>query len=546
MGEPAVRPLLIVERVLLIEDDRDDYLLTRDMLAEIPGNHYQLDWISDYDAALKALQACEHDICLLDYRLGARSGLDLLRDARAADCNAAIIMLTGADGHEIDVAAQQAGASDFLEKSGLDSVSLDRAIRYALRHKRQQEELAKRVAERTLELALVNGALQDSSRRKDEFLATLAHELRGPLAPLSNMLEIIKRTDGNGADNGEVIRQARATMERQLSQLTRLVDDLLDLNRMTYDKMELRTAQVELASVLQHAIDTCRPAIEAARHELTVKLPSQPIYLEADAARLVQLFTNLLNNACKYSEPGGRISLTAERQAAEVMVTVKDSGIGIAAEILPNIFEMFTQAGSVGSSDHAQGGLGIGLTLVRRLVVMHGGSVTAQSQGLGRGSEFVVRLPIAESAKVAPFSARSAEEPVRLSAHRILVVDDNRDSALSMAMLLKMTGNETCTAFDGLEAVSAAAAFRPDIALLDMGLPRQNGCEVARQIRQQPWGQSMVLVALTGWGQEEDRRKSSEAGFDAHLVKPVDPATLTRLLAELVSEKEGAKKSAAS
>ena len=371
-------------------------------------------------------------------------------------------------------------------------------------------------------------ALKESDHHKNEFLAMLAHELRNPLAPLRSALQILRRTEGNG----EAVRSASEMMERQIGQLVRLVDDLLDVSRISRGKIELRRERVELAPVIHNAIETIRAVIESARHELTVILPPQPLYLHADAARLIQVFGNLLNNSSKYSEPQGHISLTAERQGNDAVVSVKDAGVGIAPNMLSKIFEMFTQIDT--SLERARGGLGIGLTLVKRLVEMHGGSVSALSEGPGRGSEFVVRLPIMlETPKVPQPPEPAVIESTSATLRRILVVDDNLDSATMLAMLLTLTGHETHTAHDGLAAVEAAATFKPDVVLLDIGLPKLNGYEAARKIRQQPLGKGMVLVALTGWGQEEDRRKSREAGFDGHMVKPVELDALMQLLAEL-------------
>jgi PAS domain S-box-containing protein len=371
--------------------------------------------------------------------------------------------------------------------------------------------------------------LQEADHSKDEFLAILAHELRNPLAPLRNMLEIMKRDDGNG----NLIEQVRSTLERQLGQMVRLVDDLLDVSRITRGKLEVRKERVELASVIHQSVEVCRPLAEYAKHELNVSLPPEAIYLYADPVRLAQVFGNLLNNACKYTDPGGRIGLTAERLSNDVVVNVKDTGVGIPPDKLGSVFEMFTQIDR--SLERSQGGLGIGLTLVKRLVEMHGGSVEAYSEGPGRGSEFVVRLPILiEKGKTKTPTA----EQMPTTAHRILIVDDNRDAATSLATLLKLTGNETQTAHDGLEAVEAAAMFRPDVMLLDIGLPKLNGYDACRRIREQPWGRNMVLMALTGWGQDEDRRQSKDAGFDHHMVKPVDLDALMKLLASLPSEQE--------
>jgi len=366
--------------------------------------------------------------------------------------------------------------------------------------------------------------LSEEGRRKNEFLATLAHELRNPLAALSNMLEILRRS---GPGQAAPPAQAVDGMGRQLSQLVRLVDDLLDLSRITHNRLELRKGPVELGAVIDQAVESSRPLVESMRHELRVVPSPEPIALEGDAARLAQVFGNLLNNSAKYTSPGGKIEVKTERHGKEAVVTVKDNGAGIPPDRLDSIFEMFNQV--QGSLERSQGGLGIGLTLVRRLVQMHGGSVQAESAGEGKGAEFVVRLPIHEPLPAA--SPAPAREPS--AARRILVVDDNHDAAESLAMLLNITGNKTSTAHDGADAFEAAARQRPDVVLLDIGLPTLNGYEVCRRIRDEPWGKEMVLIALTGWGQDEDRRKSHEAGFDGHLVKPVNYPALMALLDSL-------------
>lgn len=369
--------------------------------------------------------------------------------------------------------------------------------------------------------------LSHADRRKNEFLATLAHELRNPLAPMSNMLEVVKRA----GDDSELLKRAYDTIERQLGQMVRLVDDLLDLNRITHDRLELRRSEVELSSVIQQAVEVARPQIDAAGHVLTVDLPSEPIYLNADRARLAQVFGNLLNNSSKYTRPNGTIALTAKRMDDEVLVTVKDNGAGIPQDKLDSIFDMFMQVEQ--TSDQAQGGLGIGLTLVKRLAEMHGGSIEAKSAGEGQGSEFVVRLPIlAKAGEVAKSEPHIAPEPQQ---RRIVIVDDNRDSADSLAMLLEITGNKTYMAHDGVEAVEVIEKYRPEIVLLDIGLPKMDGHEVCRHVREQPWGKDIVMIALTGWGQEDDRRRSQEAGFNGHLVKPVDYDKLLALLESLTN-----------
>jgi PAS domain S-box-containing protein len=369
--------------------------------------------------------------------------------------------------------------------------------------------------------------LRDTDQRKDEFLATLAHELRNPLAPIRNALEIMRVT---GVDAATVQQAARTMIERQLGQMVRLIDDLLDVSRITRGRLTLRKERVDLASVVKSAVDTSLPLIEASGHELEIDLPDESIPLDADPVRLAQVFSNLLNNAARYMDRGGRIWLTAEIEGVEVLVTVRDTGIGIPPEALATIFDMFTQVDE--SLSQSQGGLGIGLTLVKRLVELHGGRVEAYSEGLGKGSKFTARLPIADvAAAPAPVfgQARSREHSIT---RRVLVADDNRDAAESMGMLLRLMGNEVRTVHDGVQAVNEAETFQPDVILLDIGMPRLNGYDAARRIREQRWSQDTVLVALTGWGQEEDKRRASEAGFDKHFTKPVNPADLERLITE--------------
>ncbi len=390
-------------------------------------------------------------------------------------------------------------------------------------------KIARDIAERKRlesELRQLAADLSEADRRKNEFLALLAHELRNPLAPILNAVQVL-RLKGS---TGEAVQAAAEMMERQITQMVRLVDDLLDVSRISRGTIELRRGRVELASVVHHAVEAADSLVQCMGHNLTLTLPPQPIYLNADPTRLAQIIGNLLNNACKFTDKGGRIELIVEQEGEQAVIRVRDSGIGLAADQLPRIFDMFVQIDA--SLERTAGGLGIGLPLVKSLVEMHGGTVEARSAGLGQGSEFIVRLPALLESAESPLSMTAAGDATSTAARRVLVVDDNRDSADSLAMLLELLGNQTRTAYDGVEAVEAAAAFRPDVVLLDIGLPRQNGYEAAREIRRQPWGKSMLLVALTGWGQEEDRQKSKEAGFDKHLVKPVDKGALTKLLAD--------------
>ena len=374
-------------------------------------------------------------------------------------------------------------------------------------------------------------SLQEADRRKNEFLAMLAHELRNPLAPMRNALQIMRLTANSEVPRpeDEAIKSASAMMDRQVSQMVRLVDDLLDVSRISRGKIELRKALIELASAIHHAVEAALPQYKSMGHTLTVTLSREPIYINADPTRLAQVLGNLLSNACKYTHKGGQMLLTAERDGRQVVIELKDNGIGIASEELPRIFEMFVQIDT--SLERSVSGLGIGLTLVKSLVEMHEGTVHVHSAGLGQGSEFVVRLPIVIEQPRAPLPVLSADQPHGKNGRRILVVDDNEDSASSLAGLLKLTGHQTQTASDGLEAVAVTLVFLPEVVLLDIGLPGLNGYDACRQIRAQPGGARLLLIALTGWGQDEDRRKSQEAGFDAHLVKPVDHGQLMKLLA---------------
>ena len=375
-------------------------------------------------------------------------------------------------------------------------------------------------------------ALREAGRRKDEFLATLAHELRNPLAPLRNMLEILKQSDNEPV----LLHKARETMERQLTQMVRLVDDLLDVSRITRNKLSLQKKPIDLESIVSQAIETCRPLLDRHRHELSVTLPPEPVWLHGDAVRLAQVFGNLLNNACKYTPPGGRISLIARIDGDDAVVSVKDNGVGIPERMLSNIFDMFTQVDR--SLERSTGGLGIGLTLVQQLVRMHDGQIEVSSDGPGRGSEFTVRLPVGRNVPAEVPEPNSSVPGPAPGRHRILVVDDNKDSADSLAMLLKLTGHDSHVAHDGLQAVEMAERLQPGVIVLDIGLPGLNGYDACRRIRERAWGREVVMIALTGWGQEEDRKRSKEAGFDYHIVKPVDHVELMRLLGSLYSNAE--------
>ena len=393
-------------------------------------------------------------------------------------------------------------------------------------------------------------ALHEADRRKDDFIAVLAHELRNPLAPIRHALGLLRMPGIDAAQRD----WCRDVMDRQVAQMTRLLEDLLDVSRMVRRPFTLRHERLDIACAIERAVELAQPLLHSAGHQLTLALPDEPVFIDADMTRLAQVLSNLLVNAAKYTPTGGRIAVQAAQRGALLEITVSDNGIGIAAEHLPNIFEMFSQVHE--TPDRTHGGLGIGLSLARGLVVMHGGTLSACSAGPGQGSTFTVRLPMPASQPAKPPAATPAAPPdtpqapatasdalARLAAQpqptvpgaalcRVLVADDLRDAAESLGQLLQALGHEVHLAFDGAQALVLAERHRPDVALLDLGMPVQDGLETCRRIRAQPWGRTMLLIAQTGWGQPQDRQRTREAGFDHHLVKPVDLGVLTDLLAQ--------------
>ena len=366
-------------------------------------------------------------------------------------------------------------------------------------------------------------ALRGADRRKDEFLATLSHELRNPLAPIRTAVELMRLAH----NDPDMVERARATIERQLLHLVRITDDLLDVARITQNRIELKRVRIDLRAVVQSAVEASRPMIDAQGLTLTVDMPEQPLWIEADATRLGQALSNLLNNAAKYTEHGGHVHVSTDAANGIATVSIADTGLGIPPEMLPRIFDMFTQLQA--HRDHAQGGLGIGLTLAKRLVELHGGTIEARSEGAGLGSQFDVRLAIAPSADV---DAAQGREPARPASSicRVLVADDNPDAAEMMRLMLQFNGHDVQVAADGLQAIALAERFEPQIAFLDIGMPQMDGYDAARAIRAR-LGPRVVLVAVTGWGQDEDKSRAREAGFDHHLTKPPEPEMLERLIA---------------
>ncbi len=527
--------------LLIVEDDLG---LARLQQRRLERAGYTVQVTASAEEAFQRAAQGDIDLLILDQRLpGGVSGLELYQRMRAANLDVPAILVTGLREDELLLQALRAGVRDFVLKTPEYLDYLLPAVERVLKQVRTERQLVESRAlarealrrQRELEVEIAQrkraeALLKEADRRKDEFLAMLAHELRNPLAPIRNAVHILQLR----MPDDESLRQPLDVIDRQARQLAGLVDDLLDVSRITRGQIILRKQTLELAEVAAQAVETSRPLLEARRHHFDIHLPDEPIFVEADPTRLAQVILNLLNNAAKYTEEGGYICLSIERSDTEAVLRVRDSGMGIPPETLPRIFELFAQGER--TLDRAQGGLGVGLTVVRRLVELHGGTVQAFSAGPGKGSEFVVRLPAVPAPAELP-ACRSSKEKIPpylrgepAAPRRVLIVDDNRDSAESLAMLLQMLGHEVRAAYDGETGLRVAQEFSPDVVLLDIGLPRLSGLEAARRIRGDLGLRDTFLVAMTGYGQEEDKRRSREAGFNAHLVKPVDFSELQTLL----------------
>ena len=546
---------------VLIVDDEPKNLSVLETVLDDPG--YRLIRAGSGSEALMALMAHEFAVLVLDVRMPDMTGFELAQiiKQRKKTAQVPIIFLTAyfnEDQHIIE--GYTSGAVDYLHKPVNTAVLRTKVSVFADLHRkgyaleRANAELAnrvaeqtlaesrlselnasleKRVADRTAELRHSEARLKEANYRKDEFLATLAHELRNPLAPMRHAVQVLRMSKMAP----EKLKWASGMIDRQVYAMSRLIDDLMDVSRINQGKIELRLERVDLASVLAEAVDSSRPLIDDAQHHLTVDMPRARIEVNADTTRLAQVFLNLLNNAAKYMDQGGAIAVKVETVVDAVSVSIKDEGIGIQPDRLEMIFGMFSQVETALS--RSRGGLGIGLSLTQRLIEMHGGTVTAASAGLGQGSTFTVTLPLVAIEEVEPEqpgfsdSLSPSVEPMGL---RVLVADDNKDSAIALAALLDCVGAEVNQAHDGAEAVQKVLELDPQLVLLDIGMPKLNGYEACRQIRANPGGEARTIVAITGWGQPTDREASGNAGFDRHLVKPVDPELVFDLLNELANQ----------
>jgi signal transduction histidine kinase len=510
--------LRLDRRVLVLPPTPKDGSVTQDVLRR---DGIETELCSNVGALVAEVQRGAAAVLLPEEAIATESReLSVMLSQQAPWSDLPVLVLTrpGADSAEASLAVSELGNVTLLERP-LRLATLLSTVRTALRARERQYQIRRQLAE-----------LREADRRKDEFLATLGHELRNPLSPLLTCVELLKR----GTQQNPESERAVAVMQRQAGHLVRLVDDLLEVSRITRGLIEVQHEPVELSDIVAAAVETSRPIIEASEHRLNLEVPDEPLIVRGDHVRLTQVFANLLNNAAKYTDPGGIIDVTVRRASATALITVRDNGIGIDRQNLSSVFDMFTQVSR--SDRRTQGGLGIGLTLVRSLIALHGGSVTASSEGLGRGSTFEVRLPLAVSE--APH--RSAVNGHKgFAGRRVLVVDDNQDATETLQTLLESLGATVMAAGNGRDALTQFERFQPDAVLLDIGMPGMDGYEVARRIRALPAGAATPLIALTGWGQQEDVRRCFEAGFDHHLVKPLDVDRLWEIVVGATSTVRG-------
>jgi signal transduction histidine kinase len=523
-----------IDRVnILLVDDQPPKLLTYETILSDLGEN--LIKASSATEALHCLLKNEIAVVLVDVCMPDLDGYELAamirqhpRYQKTSIIFVSAVMLT-----ELDrLRGYECGGVDYVPVPVVPEILRAKVSVFAELYRktraleRLNAELEQRVVERTAALEASTEALKEADRRKDEFLAMLAHELRNPLAPIRTAVQLLRLKELAEPQRAK----ARDVIERQVEHLVDLINDLLDVSRITRGVIALQKEPLLVTAIVARAVEIARPAIDAHRHDLFIDLPDESIAVDGDRTRLVQVVANILHNAAKFMEPGGRIRLSVARDGASAVIRIADTGIGIAPELLPTIFELFTQAHTRG--ERSEGGLGIGLALIRRLTEMHGGTVTAHSDGPGRGTEVTVRLPV-----LAAHLALDLQQPLQpaalppLPSRRILVADDNDDAAESLTLQLQLAGHDVRTASNGAEALAIAAEFKPQIVVLDLGMPKMDGYETAREIRKRPWGKHATLIALTGWGQAKDRHQTAEAGFDWHLVKPVGEAELFEALA---------------
>jgi signal transduction histidine kinase len=512
--------------ILLVDDQPAKLLTYQAILSDLGAN---LVSASSAREALEHLLKSEFAVVIVDVCMPELDGFELAEMIRDHPRfrQTAIIFVSGVHLTDLDrLKGYERGAVDYLPVPIVPEILRAKVRVFVDLHLKTRElerlnkTLERRVAQRTEEL-------EEASRRKDQFLAVLAHELRNPLAAIRMAAQSVSLSDSTQQERD----RWTTVIERQVGHLSRLIDDLVDVSRITRGTIELQRKPIEIGGVVAEAIEAARPIIEDRKHELILNMPEKPVRVFGDAARLVQVIANLLHNAAKFTPKGGAITLTAEPQGDQLALRVKDNGIGIDPEMLPRVFEMFSQVGR--PLDRPSAGLGIGLALARTLVELHGGTVSAESEGRGAGTELTVRLPMLDLPGEVQPSKTGLPQAANLKPSRILVVDDNADAADALAFMLRAAGHEVNTANDGVEALTISPTFLPEIVLLDLGMPNLNGYATAHRMREEPWGQNIMLVALTGWGQPKDRDRTSRAGFNAHLVKPVGVDELFGTLAQL-------------
>lgn len=506
----------------LLVDDLEENLLSLDALLRRDG--LNLLKAHSGEEALELLLKHDVALALLDVQMPGMDGFELaelMRGMERTNRIPIIFLTAGSDDRQRRFRGYEAGAVDFLHKPIEPDILRNKAQVFFELNKQQ-----KLVAFHRDELQATSTALKNADKKKNEFLATLAHELRNPLAPIRNGLQILRLNP-----NGPEAENVREMMDRQVTHLVRLIDDLMDVSRVSQGKYNLKRKDITVQEIFESALEASRPLVDAAHHTLTVDLPAEPVWLNADLTRMAQIVSNLVNNAAKYTQDGGKIHVTARREDNDIVIQVSDNGLGIPPDMLTKVFDRFTQVNK--SLERAQGGLGIGLALVTELVKMHDGSVSAHSEGLGLGSTFTVRVPTAmpasEDAVQGSKTPDRKEKPIPLE---ILVVDDNLPSAQTIGWMLEMIGHKPTLAHDGPEALEAARKLNPDVILLDIGLPTMDGYAVCRELRKDPTFANTMLVAQTGWGQDKDRKEAFEAGFDHHLLKPVDFNEFSSLLSK--------------